>query len=204
MGTYWLDAGELFYCSFRDPESSTSVCDTLVGGVCHDGWPFVSRVTPVASGEHGFGDGRERENLRGGAELDSFAGHAVDHAGSLILGDRAGAGLPHFQQAMGAIVAHAGEQNTHRIGAGGFGDGREKYVDRRALVAHAGTGLDADVVAAAALAQQHMEIAGCDQGEAAAQRVAIFGFLYVHGAEIVQAFGKGAGELRGDVPVSYT
>src|ERR1035437_5170805 len=28
MGTYWLDAGGLFYCSFREAESSTLVCDT--------------------------------------------------------------------------------------------------------------------------------------------------------------------------------
>ena len=100
MGTYWLDAGELFYCSFRGPASST-----LVGrDVGHDGgpslaWvsvrqrPLAGRITPDAGGEHSFGDGRERENLGGGA--------------------------------------------------GGFGDRREEYVDRRALVAHAGAGLDA-------------------------------------------------------------
>jgi hypothetical protein len=44
-----------------------------------------------------------------------------------------------------------------------------------------------------------MEIAWGDQGEPVAQRVAIFGFLNVHGAESVQAIGKGAGKLRGDV-----
>src|ERR1035437_2113869 len=195
MGTYWLDAGGLFYFSFRDIESSTLVY--------REAGPALDEVSvwhmPAAGGEHGFGNGWERENLLGGAQFDSFAGHAVDHAGGLILSDRAGTGLTHFQQAMGAIVAHTGEQHTYSFGAGGFGNGREKYVDRRALVTHTGAGLDADVERAAALAQQHMEIAGGDQGEAAAQRVAIFGCLYVHGAEIVQAFGKGPGKLRGDV-----
>src|ERR1035437_4100959 len=89
MGTYWLDAGELFYCSFRGTASST-----LVGrDVGHDGGRIARWRTPDAGGEHSFGDGRERENLGGGA--------------------------------------------------GGFGARREEYVDRRALVAHAGAGLDA-------------------------------------------------------------
>src|ERR1039458_10639453 len=157
MGTYWLDAGGLFYCSFRDPASST-----LVGGalLCRDGGPcrvlagvrrrpIASRIAPAAGGEHGFGDGCERKHLGGGAERYRFAGHAVDHAGGLILGDRAGTRLAHSQQALGAIVAHAGEQRADGVGAGGFGDGREEYVDRRALVAHTGAGLDADVVAEA-------------------------------------------------------
>src|ERR1017187_8214696 len=171
MGTYWLDAGGLFYCSLRDPASSA-----LVGGalLCRDGGPcrvlagvrrrpIASRIAPAAGGEHGFGDGCERKHLGGGAERYRFAGHAVDHAGGLILRDRAGPSLAHSEQALGAVVAHTGEQHAHCFGAGGFGHGREEYVDRRALIAYTGTGLDADVVAAAALAQQHMEIAGCDQ-----------------------------------------
>ena len=149
MGTYWLDAGGLFYCSFRDPASST-----LVGGaggalVCRDGWPslflagvrrrpIASRIAPAAGGEHGFGDGCERKHLGGGAERYRFAGHAVDHAGGLILRDRAGPSLAHSEQALGAVVAHTGEQHAHRFGAGGFGHGREEYVDRGALVAQGG------------------------------------------------------------------
>src|ERR1035438_6702209 len=207
MGTYWLDAGGLFYCSCRDTASSTLVCPTVVGrlggpslvlsGVGRR--PVATRIAPAAGGEHGFGDGCERKHLAGGAQRYRFAGHAVDHASGLILCDRAGTALAHSQQTLGTVVAHAGEQHAHRLGTGGFGHGREEYVDRRALVAHTGARLNADVVAAAAMAQQHVEIAWGDQREAAAQRVAIFGLLYVHGAETVQAIGKGAGELRGDV-----
>src|ERR1019366_4066362 len=40
MGTYRLDAGGLFYCSFRDTESSTLVCD-----VCHDGGPSLDGIS---------------------------------------------------------------------------------------------------------------------------------------------------------------
>src|SRR5450755_2291571 len=66
-------------------------------------WP--AGITPGAVGEHGFGDGWKRENLRGGAEFHCFAGHAVDYASVLILCDGVGAGLAHFQQTLGAIVA---------------------------------------------------------------------------------------------------
>src|ERR1035437_2453462 len=84
MGTYWLDAGELFYCSFRGPASST-----LVGrDVGHDGGPSLAWVSV------------RRSSLAGRITPDAGGGHS-------------------------------------------FGDRREEYVDRRALVAHAGAGLDA-------------------------------------------------------------
>src|ERR1035441_1145284 len=100
MGTYWLDAGGLFYCSFRDPAASTLVSHG--GGPAPAPFsvgprPLPRRFAPAAGGEHGFGNGWQRENLRGGAEFDRFAGHAVDHAGGLVLRDRAGAGPAHFQ-----------------------------------------------------------------------------------------------------------
>src|SRR5664279_3055881 len=95
MGTYWLDAGGLFYCSFRDTGSSTLVGDSLICDVGRDGGQSLDGVSagrrPGGGGEHGFGDGWEGKNLRGGAEFDSFAGHAVDHAGGFILGDGVGA-----------------------------------------------------------------------------------------------------------------
>src|ERR1017187_4355248 len=119
MGTYWLEAGGLFYCSFRDPASSTLVCPTVVG---RDGGPSLilsavrrrpvaGRIAPAAGGQHGFGNRCERKHLGDGAERYRFAGHAVDYASGLILCDRAGPGLAHSQQALGAVVAHAGEQH---------------------------------------------------------------------------------------------
>ena len=89
MGTYWLDAGGLFYCSFRDPGSSTLVCPTVVS---RDGGPLrflagvrlrpiASRIAPASSVEHGFGDRCERKHLSGGAERYRLARHAVDLAG---------------------------------------------------------------------------------------------------------------------------
>src|ERR1035438_3245955 len=112
MGTYWLDAGGLFYCSLRDPASSTLVrpavvCQLAGSSLVLSGVrrrPFASRIAPAAGGEHGFGDGCERKHPGGGAERYRFARHAVDHAGGLILGDGAGTPLPHSQQALGAVV----------------------------------------------------------------------------------------------------
>ena len=108
----------LFYCSFRDTVSSTSVCrsggPSLVGLASGDG--RSRKITPAGRGEHGFGDGGERKNLRGGAEFDRLARHAVDHAGGFILRDGAGAGLAHLQQPLRAIGTHAGEQHADRVG----------------------------------------------------------------------------------------
>ena len=156
-------------------------------------------VTAAARREHGFGDRRKWQNLAGGSQFHRFARHAVNHARRFILCDGPCAGLAHLEQALGAIVAHAGEQNAHRVGPCGLGHRREEYIDRRALVTHPWPCLDADVIAADAVTQQHMEISGCYQREAGAQRVAIFRLFYIHGAKIVQPFRKGAGELRGDV-----
>src|ERR1035438_5520742 len=120
MGTYWLDAGGLFYCSCRDLASSTLVCPTVVGrlggpslvlsGVRRR--PVASRIAPAASGEHGFGDGSERQHLGGGAERYRFAGHAVDHTSGLILCHRAGTALAHSQQTLGAVVARSEEHTS--------------------------------------------------------------------------------------------
>src|ERR1019366_726379 len=114
MGTYRLDAGGLFYCSFRDPASSTLVGRAVVGPtvVGHLGGPSLvlsgvrrrpvaSRFASAAGGEHGFGDRCERKHLGSGAERYRFAGHAVDYARGLILCDRAGTPLAHSQQALG-------------------------------------------------------------------------------------------------------
>jgi hypothetical protein len=86
-------------------------------------------VSPAARRQHGFGDCRQWKNLFSGAEFDRFARHAVDYASGLVLGDGAAAGLPDLHQAMSAIVAHAGEQRTYRVGACGFGNGRKEDVN---------------------------------------------------------------------------
>jgi hypothetical protein len=70
MGTYWLDAGGLFYCSFRDPEPSTLVCHEERAALVRRSVrrrPIAGKIPPAAGGEHGFGDSRERENLLGGS-----------------------------------------------------------------------------------------------------------------------------------------
>ena len=56
----------------------------------------------------------ERGDELGGAAADRLAGHAEDDAGRLVLGDRQGAGLAHFEQAPGAVVAHAGHDHARR------------------------------------------------------------------------------------------
>src|SRR4051812_39309677 len=69
----------------------------LMGGpLCGDGIergdatacpPSLGRGRGGGMGDDGVGDLREREDLGGGTDLGGGAGHAVDDAGRLVLGD---------------------------------------------------------------------------------------------------------------------
>ena len=123
MGTYWLDADDSSTVASGIPYRQLwfAACSRCPASAWLRRRPVARRITPAGRGEHGFGDGRKRENLLGRAEFDRFARHAVDHTSGFVLRDGAGAGLAHFQQSLGAIVTHAGEQDSHRVGAGRLG-----------------------------------------------------------------------------------
>ena len=77
---------EHFYCSVVHRRSSTA-------------------VDRASRRQHGLGDRTQREHLSGGAEVDGFARHTVNHAGGFVLSDGERAGLTKSEQSLGAIGA---------------------------------------------------------------------------------------------------
>ncbi len=75
----------------------------------------------------------ERQLALDGAELERGLGHAVDDAARLVLADGLAPACAHRQQALGAVPAHAGEDDAERVAAGGVRDGVEQHVDRGAV-----------------------------------------------------------------------
>ena len=83
--------------------------------------------------------------------------HPINHAAILVLPDRVSAGLAHFKQALGAVRAHAGEDNAEGIPARVLGNRIEQHVNRRAEPADLGSAFALDVIAAGILGDPELD-----------------------------------------------
>jgi hypothetical protein len=68
-----------------------------------------------------------------GTEFVGDPWHAVDHAGFLVLSERAGTCMAHFQGDRLRRRGPSRENHTDGISAGKFRDGIEQHIDRRAM-----------------------------------------------------------------------
>src|ERR1700761_5055811 len=109
-------------------------------------------------------DGLQGKDLFGCAELDCFFGHPEDYTSFFVLCDGLRACLAHLEHAPGAVVAHAGEDDADGVLAGVACGRTKEYVDRGTMAADERPLLHLDKVACSAAAQQHVVIAGSDEG----------------------------------------
>ena len=81
----------------------------------------------------------QRGLLEAGADVPGDFGHAVDNAGFFVLTDGHRAGFAHCEQAFGAVVAHAGQDDADRAQVVLLQDGDriEQDVDRWAVAVDA-------------------------------------------------------------------
>ena len=92
------------------------------------GVPFVCSAHGLQMPQENVGD-----VLAGGldayrANVIGHHGHAIDHAGILVLPNGIRALLPHGQQARGSVLSHAGHDDAHHLAADHFGHGVEHGV----------------------------------------------------------------------------
>src|SRR3989344_6625153 len=111
----------------------------------------------------GTGDFRQRQDFIHRAETDGLLGHAVDHAGRLVLRDRVGAGVMHLLQSTRAVIAHAGHDNPYRVLSGAPRNRAKQHVHRRTVAIDEGTVDDFDAVFLAAPPEQHVAATRSDQ-----------------------------------------
>jgi hypothetical protein len=71
----------------------------------------------------------------------------------------------------------------------------EEYVDRWAVSRHLGAALYLHEEVGPSAVQVHVVISGCNQNASGDHAVAIFGLFDVHGAELIESIGEGAGEV---------
>ena len=110
---------------------------------------FKQPLGPRIEITHNFAaDLIQRELLLDSADIKSDHRHTVNDTAFLILPDRIGARLAHFQKPLGAICAHPCQDNAHRIASRCLGDGVEKHVDSRAEPPDFFAALALDIVAA--------------------------------------------------------
>src|SRR5690606_31007126 len=94
--------------------------------------PFVREV------EDQPGNIVQRRHMGSPPGVDRLLGHPEYHAGSFVLGDGFGPGLPHLLEPRGAVGAHAGEDGANRVRPGVAGHGFEQYVHRRTMAGYQG------------------------------------------------------------------
>jgi hypothetical protein len=82
------------------------------GRVCHGSVLGCSGAG--RAGDDLAGDATKRQHLVHRAKHHRLLGHAEDDAALLVLRDGEAAGLLHFEQTPGAVVAHAGENDAER------------------------------------------------------------------------------------------
>ncbi len=153
----------------------------------------------VAGSEVG-GDAVEGKLALGGTVFPSGLGHAVNHTAGLVLGKSGGTFFAQTQEALGAVLAHAGEDAGHGLGAGAAVGGRfEEQVHGGALVPDLRAVGHAHAVVVAVPAEQHVKIAGGDEGHARVETFAIHGLAHREGADTVEPVGVGLGEAGRDV-----
>ena len=75
----------------------------------------------------------ERALAHHAAALERHARHSVDQRRLFVLAERRGAGLAHFEQALGTVLAHAGEDHADRRSSGDARRRTEQHVDRRPM-----------------------------------------------------------------------
>src|SRR5215467_15840028 len=119
------------------------------------------------------------ESLIDCAAADGLFGHTEDDAGSFVLSDGVGAGLVHFEYAVGTVVAHASEDDADGFLADGLGDRMKKSINAGAVAGDQRTIGDADPITGTKLKDRHLLIAGSDVGMTGRNDVAVFGFLDV-------------------------
>ena len=78
-------------------------------------------------------DAFQRPYLHGSLDRRSRLGHAVDRRTLLVLGDGEETTLAHLFQTLGAVAAHAGEQDAHGIARPETRHTLEEHVDRGAV-----------------------------------------------------------------------
>ena len=88
-----------------------------------------------------FSDAPQRNHRRDGATGDGFLRHAEHHAAELILGNGLGSALAHLEQALRAVIAHAGHQDSHCVAGRGLGDRAKQHVNTGPVPRHQGTRL---------------------------------------------------------------
>jgi len=138
----------------------------------------------------------ERQSFDGGAEFGGGAGHAVDDAGGLVLGDGVPGGLLELGKSKGAVFAHAGQQQSD-AGAGPSGkEAPEEDVDAGAVGVGARLG---DIGDAAVGSQDEMVVGRGDEDDAGAGGVALLGDLDGQPGAGVEPSGEAGGEIGGDV-----
>src|SRR5215471_10203018 len=74
--------------------------------------PCLARSRDARMNQHALRHCADRHHFVYAAQRDGLARHAEHHAARLVLGERAGAGPFHAQQAARSILAHAGEQHA--------------------------------------------------------------------------------------------
>jgi hypothetical protein len=93
-------------------------------------------MPPSAMGEDPFGNRLQGQYFVHAAPFDCLVRHAEDNTRCFVLGDGVGAGLLHLEHAVGAVVAHPGEDNPDRILPRIARRGAEQHVDRRTVAAN--------------------------------------------------------------------
>ena len=137
----------------------------------------------------------ERQDLGGRAAVDRLLGHPEHDAARLVLCDRLRSGPAHLQQAIGAVVAHAGQEDAEGVRGRRPGGRPEQDVDRRAMARDERTILHRHRVAAAPALDHEVTPAGGDQGAAPHHGIAVLRLLDGDRAEAVQALGERRREM---------
>src|SRR6188768_868038 len=160
--SYPADSSVAFTICRIEVESSTVIIILAVSFSLSTSRRECRRPYGLCQSHDVFRHPAEWQDFLRGPHLHRGAGHAPHHARSFVLRHGAYTGVQHFLESACAVVAHAGEDCTHRVGAHVLRHGAEQHVHARAVTIDGRTIVETAEITRAVAFDQKMFAAGRD------------------------------------------
>ena len=172
-----------------------------MGGVIRRGGMGLAWVNLLRVGvpQHGLRNAMKRENFPHRTEKDGLARHAKDNTTRFILGNGEGVGALHLQEAVGAVIAHPGQQHADGVSSGGLRHGAKKHVHARPVAGDQGPFTNFKKVSGAHPVDVRVPLSRSDIGTSGHNRIAIGGFPNFDRTAVVQTPRERPGKAFGHV-----
>jgi hypothetical protein len=114
-----------------------------------------------------------------------FSWHSKDDATCFVLGNGERIRLLHFEQAIGAIIAHASHQDACRITSSCLRDRPEQHINAGTMAGHQWSISYLQEITGAEATDEHMPVSRSDKRTAGTNPVPVGGFLDFHAAKAI-------------------